>query len=157
MDAGRESGIEALRASVTVARPPAEAFEVFTAGIARWWPLRSHSIGEARAAFCAIEPRVGGEVYEVRDDGQRFSWGRVLVWEPPHRLVMSWHPGRPLAVAQEVEVRFTPEGGGTRVDLEHRGWEKLGEEAADARASYEGGWRTVLGTHFAGAFDRRGA
>jgi uncharacterized protein YndB with AHSA1/START domain len=70
---------------------------------------------------------------------------------------MSWHPGRPLAVAQEVEVRFTPEGDGTRVDLEHRGWETLGVEAADARASYEGGWRTVLGTHFAGAFDRRGA
>ena len=150
--------VEPVRVSVTVARPPDEAFEVFTAGIARWWPLRRISIGEARAASCAIEPRVGGEVYEVRDDGQRFPWGRVEVWDPPRRLVMSWHPGRALEVAQEVEVRFTPEGDGTRVDLEHRGWERLGDEAAAVRASYDGGWRSVLGTHFAGAFgDRRQA
>lgn len=152
MEAERGTAAEPVRVAVSVARPLAVAFEVFTAGIARWWPLPSHSIGQARAVSCGIEPRVGGEVYEVRDDGERFPWGRVLAWDPPHRLVMSWHPGHPAEAAQEVEVRFTAEAGGTRVELEHRGWERLGTEAAAVRASYDGGWRGVLGTFFVGAF-----
>jgi uncharacterized protein YndB with AHSA1/START domain len=152
MPAESGTAIEPVRASVHVARPPAEAFEVFTAGLARWWPRASHSVSQSRAASVAIEPRVGGEVYELRDDGARVPWGRVLAWEPPRRLVMSWHPGHPRDAAQEVEVRFIADGNGTRVELEHRGWERLGAEAAAVRASYEGGWRTVLGTHFAGVF-----
>ena len=145
-----------LRATVTVERPPLEAFHVFTAGLARWWPLRTHSVARAHAVGCVIEPRSGGAVYEVQDNGERHPWGRVLEWEPPQRLLLSWHPGRPEAVAQEVEIRFTPDGTGTRVDLEHRGWARLGADAAEARRSYEGGWRAVLGTHFAQACRRDG-
>jgi uncharacterized protein YndB with AHSA1/START domain len=146
-----------VRMTVTVERPPLEAFHVFTSGIARWWPLRSHSVARAHAVSCVIEPRTGGAVYEVQDDGQRHAWGRVLAWDPPERLLLSWHPGRPAAVAQEVEVRFTAEGSGTRVDLEHRGWARLGADAAEARRSYEGGWQVVLVTCFAqaGRLDRR--
>jgi uncharacterized protein YndB with AHSA1/START domain len=145
-----------LRLTVTVERPPLEAFHVFTAGMARWWPLRTHSVCRAHAVSCVIEPRAGGAVYEVQDDGQRHAWGRVLEWEPPQRLVLTWHPGRPAAVAQEVEVRFSAEGTGTRVDLEHRGWARLGAFGAEARKSYDGGWRTVLGTHFVQACRREG-
>ena len=142
-----------VRQAVSVARPPREAFEIFTSGMARWWPLAKHSVSQARAASCAIEPRVGGEVFEVRDDGERYSWGRVLAWEPPHRLVVTWHPGQPADSAQEVEVRFVPEGRGTRVELEHRGWAKLGARARAARESYAGGWAVVLGTDYAKACD----
>lgn len=133
---------------MTVARPLAEAFEVFTARIGSWWPLHAYSISLARAASCAIEPRVGGEVYEVRDDGERCPWGRVLAWEPPRRFVMTWHPGHDPATAQELEIRFSAEAGGTRVELEHRGWQALGGAAREARESYEGGWEAVLGRHF---------
>src|SRR6185503_20128896 len=105
--------LEPVRKSVTVARTPAEAFEVFTAGFARWWPLRTHSIAQERARTCGIDAWVGGEVYEVDDAGVRCAWGRVLAWEPPHRLVLSWHPGMEPEVAQEVELRFTPRGRGT--------------------------------------------
>jgi uncharacterized protein YndB with AHSA1/START domain len=137
--------------SVTVERTPLEAFHVFTAGLARWWPLREHSVSRARALSCALEPRAGGAVYEVRDDGHRFPWGRVREWDPPARLVLSWHPGHPPQAAQEVEVRFDAEGGGARVEIEHRGWARLGARAAEARESYDRGWRKVLGTHFAAA------
>ena len=140
--------LEPLRKSVSVARPPAEAFRIFTERIASWWPLQAYSISEARATSCAIEPRLGGMVYEVRDDGERFEWGRVLAWEPPHRLLMSWRPGHDAESAQELELRFSAEGRGTRVELEHRGWQKLGPRAAEARGAYEGGWETVLGRHF---------
>jgi uncharacterized protein YndB with AHSA1/START domain len=136
--------LEPLRLSVRVPRPPAEAFELFTAGLARWWPLATHSISQAHAASCVIEPRVGGAVYEVDRDGTRHPWGQVRAWDPPRRLVLFWHPGRPQEQGQEVEVRFEPEGAATRVELEHRDWQKLGAEAAQGRESYGRGWATVV-------------
>jgi uncharacterized protein YndB with AHSA1/START domain len=140
--------LEPLRKTLTVERPVAAVFEVFTARINRWWPLRTHSVSESRAVDCGIEPRVGGEVYEVRDDGERYVWGTVLVWDPPHRLVLSWYPGREPGTAQEVELRFSPRGAHTLVELEHRGWATLGPAAADVRRGYDKGWDEV----FAGAF-----
>ena len=145
------SYIDPVRKTISVGCTPERAFSIFTDGISRWWPLKKLSLSQARAMSCAIEPRLGGAVYEVVDDGGRIEWGQVLVWDPPSRLVMSWHPGSPADTAQEVEVRFTPQGAGTRVDLEHRGWEKLGERAAEARSNYEGGWVLVFETLFAQA------
>ena len=142
---------EPVRKSITVACDSAHAFSVFTSGIARWWPLATHSISTDRARECVIEPRVGGGVYEVRDDGERFAWGRVLAWEPPVRLVLSWHAGMPAELAQEVEVRFTPIAQGTRVDLEHRGWEALGPGAGDAHKGYNAGWESLFVKLFAAA------
>lgn len=144
-----EPYLEPVRKSVTVARPQQQAFETFTAGIGRWWPLRTHSIGEERACSCTIEPRVGGDVYEVDDQGARSPWGRVLAWEPPRRFVMTWHPGRAPDTAQEVEVRFVPDGTGTRVELEHRGWQTLGDRARATRDGYESGWLAVLDRYVA--------
>lgn len=136
--------LEPLRVSVRVERRPQEAFEVFTSGLARWWPLATHSLGQEKAVTCGIEPGAGGLVYEVDADGRRQAWGRVLAWDPPRRLLLSWHPGRPAEQAQEVEVRFRPDGTGTRVELEHRDWQKLGAEAEAVRGRYGEGWTGVL-------------
>lgn len=129
----------------TVKRPPAEAFALFTDGLNRWWPRASHSVFEARAARVGIDPFVGGEIYEVRDDGERLAWGRVLAWEPPARVAFTWHPGHDAAQAQEVEVTFAPDPEGTRLTLTHSGWQALGDGAAGARRGYDGGWESVLG------------
>lgn len=138
-----------VRKVVEVSRPPAEAFAVFTERIAAWWPLaKGYSVYGAESAGCRIEPRVGGAVSERAKDGRTSVWGTVLVWDPPHRFVMTWHPGRGADTAQEVEVRFVPTDGGTRVELEHRGWETLGAEAAQTRAQYDGGWAVVFDIHF---------
>jgi uncharacterized protein YndB with AHSA1/START domain len=143
-----EPHLEPLRKSVTVAWPVSEAFDLFTARMASWWPLGTHSVYEERARTCGIEPRAGGMVYEERDDGERCAWGKVIVWEPPHRLVLWWHPGREPETGQEVEFRFTPHGDGTRLDLEHRDWAKLGARADEARNGYSEGWEIVLANHF---------
>lgn len=139
-----------LRKAVEVSRPPAEAFAIFTERIAAWWPLaKGYSVYGADAATCRIEPRVGGAVSEHAKDGRTSVWGTVLAWEPPHRFVMTWHPGREPDTAQEVEVRFVGiRGVGTRVELEHRGWESLGTKAAETRAQYDGGWAVVFDIHF---------
>lgn len=135
---------EPLRKSITVNLSVVAAFELFTEGLDRWWPYKKYSVSGERTASCLMEPRQGGRVYELRDDGETFDWGKVLAWEPPHRLVLAWHPGRDSETAQEVEFRFTEQQGATRIDLEHRGWASLGDQARDIRANYAGGWETVL-------------
>jgi hypothetical protein len=44
-----------------------------------------------------------------------------------------------------VEVTFTPVGDGTRVDVRHWGWEKLGDRLEEIVADYTEGWDKVLG------------
>jgi uncharacterized protein YndB with AHSA1/START domain len=134
-----------LTFEIRVPLAPERAFHLFTAQIETWWPLATHSVCASRVKTTRIEPRVGGGCVETWDDGQEMQWGSVLVWEPPRRFVMSWHPGMPPELAQQVEVRFVAEGSGSRVTLEHRGWEKLGEKARQARESYSKGWNHVFG------------
>jgi len=113
------------RVTVSVALPPAEAFEVFTQEIDLWWrrgPKYRHLGGER--AIIAIEPHVGGRVFEsLVGDGPVQTIGRVLAWEPPARLLFEWRNAQ-FAPAEhtEVEVRFEPSGTGTRVTVVHRGW-----------------------------------
>ena len=138
-----------VRKTLSVAAPPERAFDVFTAGFDRWWP-RSHSIGESPLKTAVIESRPGGRWYGLLENGTEAEWGDVLAWEPPSRLVLAWRIGVDWQydpnLVTEVEVRFTPEGEGTRVDFEHRHLERMGEGAEGARASFdsEGGWTGLL-------------
>ena len=150
-----EATVEAVRKTVRVEKPVAEAFRLFTEGIANWWPLPTHSVAGAEADSVFFEQREGGRVYERMTDGTIAYWAEVVVWEPPHRFVLSWQPNPDAPAPTEVEVTFTPEEGGTRIDLEHRGWERLGERAELARTEYETGWDGVLGL-YAGASRENG-
>ncbi len=137
--------------TITVDAPVERAFRVFTESFNSWWPPEHH-IGEAELAEAVLEPREGGRWYERGIDGSECEWGRVLAWEPPHRLVVTWQingewqydpdPRR----ASEVEVRFTPDGPGqTMVELEHRLLERLvGGQAVHDGIGGEGGWTRTL-------------
>lgn len=135
--------IEPVRKTVTVAAPVERAFAVFTERIGDWWPVRTHSVHEEQTERIELDPRLGGELYEVWSGG-RVTWGTITVWEPPHRLVCTWHPGYAADEATEVEVRFTAQGDQTLVELEHRGWEARGDVARRVRDRYETGWDPVL-------------
>src|SRR4029077_1240327 len=80
--------LEPVRTEITVPLAPDQAFELFTAGLDKWW-LRSHHIGEAPLRQCVLEGREGGRWYEIGEDGSECDWGRVLAWEPPTRLVVA--------------------------------------------------------------------
>lgn len=133
--------------TLSVPLTPDQAFALFTGEIGVWWPLASHSLSGEKASTCAFEPRAGGDLFELDADGNRYPWGRVQVWQPPHRLVFSWFLQRDEACAQEVEVQFKPDPEGTRVELEHRLWERLGAEAEAVRSKYLPGWDFVLGRY----------
>lgn len=135
--------LDPVRKTVTVEAPLDHAFMVFTERMDDWWPLRTHSVHEELADYARLEPRVGGNVFEVWREGTEI-WGEITVWEPPHRLVFTWHPGLAFAESTEVEVRFMARGDITIVELEHRGWEARGERAAEVRANYDQGWIETL-------------
>ncbi len=86
------------------------AFTVFTERMATWWPLHLHSIGaglDGRTAVdCVIEPRVGGRVYEVLENGTQLDWGRVVTWQPGALLELDWNPSLTQRPYTQVEVRF---------------------------------------------------
>jgi uncharacterized protein YndB with AHSA1/START domain len=64
----------------------------------------------------------------------------VLAYDPPHRLAFSWIVELPVGLEQMVEIRFTTENRGTRVELMHSGWEQLGDAAASLHERYNRGW-----------------
>src|SRR4051794_5532986 len=95
---GQTQGI-AVQQQLTVQAPPERAFAVFTSQFASWWPLDSHSIGAQPAVAAEIEPREGGCWFERAADGSTCDWGRVLTWDPPRRIVLSW----------EIDADWTPD------------------------------------------------
>jgi uncharacterized protein YndB with AHSA1/START domain len=146
-----------VRKSVTVKAGPGRAFEVFTAEFDSWWP-RSHHIGNAPMKKAIIQAAAGGRCYSEQTDGTECDWGTVLVWEPPRRFVLAWqidaawHYEPDLAKSSEVEVRFTPESdGSTRVDLEHRHFDRHGPGGKIIRIAVDSpnGWGDLLALYAA--------
>jgi uncharacterized protein YndB with AHSA1/START domain len=147
-----QSAVQSISKSLVVRCSPEHAFRVFTAEIGSWWPVASHSIGGDKITEVVFEQRVGGRIFERHSDGGEGEWGRVLEWDPPHRFVMSWYPGNEPQDATELEVRFVTDGEGARLELEHRGWERFAERAAERQSGYDTGWDEVLG-YFTRAID----
>jgi uncharacterized protein YndB with AHSA1/START domain len=131
--------------SFVVRLPVEAAFHLFTLNIGRWWPLSTHSVFGDEARTCVVDEQVGGRLYEIHQDGRESEWGRVLAWEPPHRLMCTWYPGRGPETAQELEISFEEAPGGTKVTLIHTGWERLSDAGPATRANYDTGWDFVLG------------
>jgi uncharacterized protein YndB with AHSA1/START domain len=138
-----------IRKQVRVKAPPARAFEIFTAGMDRWW-LKTHSISATKSPIkdIVMEPREGGRWYERGEDGSECQWGKVLAWEPPVRVLLAWQISSQWQfdpnLVTEVEIRFTPDGTGTKVELEHRHLERLGDAAETMRQAFERGWGALL-------------
>jgi uncharacterized protein YndB with AHSA1/START domain len=141
-----------VRKSITVKTSAERAFQLFTDGFDSWWP-RSHHIGKSPMKKAIIEGRKGGRCYSEQIDGTECDWGTVLLWEPPRRFVMAWKIGEgwqyepDLAKSSEVEVSFTPEAdGSTRVDLEHRHFNRHGAGGDAMRVAVDSpsGWGDLL-------------
>jgi uncharacterized protein YndB with AHSA1/START domain len=140
-----------LTGTITVGVPVERAFSVFTGSIDTWWP-RMYHIGQSDMAQAVLEPKEGGRWYERGVDGTECDWGRVLAWDPPHRLVVTWQINGQWQFdpdpehASEIEVRFTADGPGqTTVELERRLLERLGDgEAIRGAIGSGGGWSAIL-------------
>lgn len=151
----RENDSGAISHTVTVELPLEAAFARFVDDLGDWWPREYTWSGDVLEEI-GIEPRQGGMCFERGPHGFRCDWGRILAFEAPHRLVLSWQigprrepvpdPGR----ASEVEIRFT-EGDGrtTHLELRHHAFDRHGEEGAGYSAALgsERGWPYILGRY----------
>lgn len=137
--------------TVNVPLSAPQAFELFTREIRKWWPLSTHSCAGDKARDVVFEPRIGGRVTEVAEDGTEHPWGTLMEWDPPHALAMGWHPGQPAHQATLLRVTFTPRERSTDVRIVHTGWEARGARAAEVRGEYERGWPLVLARFIANA------
>jgi uncharacterized protein YndB with AHSA1/START domain len=143
--------IPPISGTVTVGVPIDKAFRVFTDSFTTWWPHQYH-IGQADVAEVILQPREGGRWYERGVDGNECDWGRVLTWQPPHRLVFTWQINGQWQFdpdpehASEIEVRFTPDGPGqTTVEVQHRHFDRLvGGQAIHGAINGGGGWTLLL-------------
>lgn len=142
--------IAPVRYELTVPLSADQAFRLFTEGFNSWWI--GHHIGKAELAEAVLEPKAGGRWYERGVDGTECDWGKVLVFEPPGRLVVTWQLNPQFEYdpdpdhASEVEVLFTEENGQTKVDFQHRYIERLGAGAENLakNVSSPGGWPGIL-------------
>jgi uncharacterized protein YndB with AHSA1/START domain len=141
-----------VRHHVVVDAPIERAFSVFTEDFGSFKPPE-HNLLSVEIAETVFEPRVGGHLYDRGIDGSECHWARILVYEPPNRVVISWDINpqwqieTDLEKTSEVEVRFIPETPGrTRVELEHRHLDRHGDdwEAVREGVDFEGGWPLYL-------------
>jgi uncharacterized protein YndB with AHSA1/START domain len=136
--------IEPIRIRVEVECAPGHAFETYTRHASTWWPV-AHTMSRTPGLAVVFEGRVGGRIFERAPGGVEHDWGEILAWEPPERLVYSWHIAADPADATEVEVVFRPVSEDrTEVLVEHRGWDRLGDRGRTWRRVNRAGWDGVL-------------
>jgi activator of Hsp90 ATPase-like protein len=126
-----------IRKSIEVEAPVERAFDVYTNGMGSWWPMATHSLGHGQVVDVVFEPRIGGLVYEVWDDGSRREWADVVAYDAPHSFELRWRVGE--GTPTRLALSFTAVDDGTRVELVHDGWDD-----AERFESYDNGWEGVL-------------
>jgi uncharacterized protein YndB with AHSA1/START domain len=135
--------------TVTVKALPERAFEAFTANIGQWWPKEHHTIGAQPAVALVIEPRVGGRWFERSADGVETQWGKVLAWDPPGRVLLTWQINAnwtyDVDFVTELELSFVAQGDRTTlVTLEHRNMERFGATAQAMADMLGSGWPGIM-------------
>jgi uncharacterized protein YndB with AHSA1/START domain len=135
--------------TIEVNASQAHVFETFVGRITDWWPLAKFKRSKDQAPQSVVIERFpGGLIFEKAANGETLTWGSVKSIEPPSKIVMEWHLGRP--VSTEVEVTFTALADDrTSVRLIHRGWEKLESSGATVeRIGYDQGWSLIFEQSF---------
>jgi uncharacterized protein YndB with AHSA1/START domain len=140
--------IAPVRKSIHVKASQAHAFEVFTSGLGRWWP-RDHTLSRRPIKAIVMQTELGGYWYEETEDGACTNVGRIILWQPPERFIITWDINSQwqpdTTVSTEVEVQFIAEGDITRIELEHRHFERMGKEAGESmRNDVTNGWPKLL-------------
>lgn len=136
--------IEPLMLSYEIRCPAEHAFDVWTSRFSTWWPT-GHSTSGDPDTVVVLEPRSGGRIFERTPEGTEIEWGEITRWDPPHHLGYRWHIGRENTEATDVELTFVDVADGTtRLEIVHRGWERLGAEGLSYRDANTAGWGSLI-------------
>jgi hypothetical protein len=136
--------IEPLRIAFEVDCAPDHAFATWTNRAGAWWPPE-HTVSHEPGAEIVFEPRAGGRIFERTHDGAEIEWGRIVDWDPPRLLRYHWHIATDPGQATDVEIVFRELADATtRVEIEHGGWDRLGDIGPGWRTANQAGWDGVL-------------
>jgi hypothetical protein len=141
--------IEPLLVELELRCSAAHAFSTWTERFGLWWPPGHTTSGDPDATV-HLEPRLGGRIFERATDGREIDWGEITQWDPPHRLGYLWHIRRTREAATDVLVSFEDTDDGSRIRIEHTGWDRLGDQGRPWRDANRGGWAGLL-PHFQAA------
>jgi hypothetical protein len=130
-----------IEKSAYLACPPAKAFALFTERASDWWP---EGVRHTSDPHSEIRMLAEGRFWERATDGHEVELGRVLLWDPPRRLILDFYPGTDELHPTEVVVRFTAENGGTRIVVEHRPKPESAGLWATGAPKFERSWTLVL-------------
>jgi hypothetical protein len=136
--------IEPLRITFEVDCSPDHAFATWTRRATSLWPPE-HTVSHEPGTEIVFEPRPGGRIFERTERGNEIEWGKIVDWDPPRRLRYLWHIATEPSKATDVEIVFQelPDST-TRVEIEHGGWDRLGEVGRGWRDTNQAGWDGVL-------------
>jgi uncharacterized protein YndB with AHSA1/START domain len=141
--------IEPLRLSFVVACPADHAFSTWTSRASSWWPAE-HTASREKGTQIVFEPRVGGRIFERTSGGREIEWGEITEWDPPRRLCYRWHMATDPVNATDVEIAFHRlSDSSTQVEIEHGGWDRLGDIGQPWRDANLGGWDGVMPAYLA--------
>lgn len=137
-----------IRKEIIVRASQGKTFELFTSRMSQWW-FPGNGIGASPFKEIVLEPRKGGRWFERAEDGTETNWGDVLEWEPPSRVLLAWRiDGKwkfDPRLETTLEISFENAGANTtRVLLEHRNLDRLGEAGLKAAEAMDGGWGKLL-------------
>jgi len=139
-----------VRKELTIHASQKQAFQTFTKELDLWWP-RSHHIGKVEMKQAVLETKEGGRWYEIGVDGSECNWGKVLIWNPPRKLVLAWQITAEWQYdpnfLTEVEANFIEQGPNlTHFTLEHRNIDRFGEKAQQIWGAFDsdGGWTGII-------------
>ena len=119
--------IEPLKVAFEVACDPDHAFSTWTGKASSWWPVE-HTVSHEPGTEIVFEPGAGGRIFERTPGGDEIEWGHIVEWDPPRRLRYVWHIATDPERATDVEIMFHElPGPSTRIEIEHGGWDRLGE------------------------------
>jgi uncharacterized protein YndB with AHSA1/START domain len=130
-----------IQKSILLRCSPEEAFDLFTRRVSEWWP-KTHRLTKDPDTELFLEP--AGRFWERSRDGREMELGRVLAWEPPHRLALDFYLGSNPEQPTAVEVTFTSERSGTRVTVDHRPKPESDELWSGRASVFERSWDAVL-------------
>ena len=136
--------IEPVRLSIQVPLEPFLAFDLFVRRLPEWWPLVTRSVWLDKAIACRVEAFAGGRITEEGPGGATELWGTIRRSVEPENVLIDWHPGLTAQHSTEVEIWFKPAAAGTKLVLEHRNWERLGDRGDFVRSLYANGWAPLL-------------
>lgn len=149
-----EDMIEPIVKNLILPITAAQAFDLYTGQMLRWWPVATHSLSANSGNTpidLTVEPRVGGRVMETLFDGSTAPWGTITHWHPGRLFAMTWHVGRPEDEASHIRVEFEDTATGCKLCLIHDNWAALGDAGASLRENYHTGWDGVLAAYAAAA------